>query len=780
MTVKNRNVHSNKYILGAALFVLSIYLVFLLISSQVTHTSQSRSFDTLGPYARQMAREIRRDAESDLKQMEHVAQMISDQDLSEREGLKLLDGGMMVFDPVVWYPDGRTLQADGGGSAVFPELTFEEEAEKGPHLSGLTKDGQETVWCSFVPVVKDGETCVLLAGLADQERMKELYQIDAFSGGVQSYLVEGKSGRFLMGARKAEETIHSFESYKVKKGYQMEQMLADIEAGRSGQIIFYSPGDSTWMYSNYEPVGINDWMLMLALPEDAALAGTRRIRGIFYLLAGLEALILAVYFMWLINARVQEAKKKEHELSRAQYILSIEKILFDTPRDPELIVAALEKIAEVLTAKETFFLINKPGEKRLFLWADDKTKKRQKWDDGPLLNAFPRLYEKLIEEGQIISYDLSGLKQELAEEFGLMKDYGVQSLMMIPVKNLKEEPVGILGALDMKEEWKTAEPLDSVMLSFSMALNNIESFRTIKRMGMMDELTGVWNRNRYQLMVETYEKGGDRSLACVYVDADGLHEFNNQYGHMSGDQMLKTIAEILKSEFGPEEVYRIGGDEFVVFCLGMNQEQVCRRIRNLEKQVIESGYHVSVGVEYRSTCPLVYEMVKRAEEKMYEAKHRYYERQDVNLQSREMNRQLEATLMEKRDLDTFREILSSKYLGVYILNPATDTMRCIYIPPYFERIFQEAGGKYSLAVKQYMMEFVRPEYHTEFLKVLDYDWLEERLRAGKEPTVRFQKTNGEYLLLKIHRYPDETGQSRESVWFFEKTNRRDLAMWEEI
>ena len=85
-----------------------------------------------------------------------------------------------------------------------------------------------------------------------------------------------------------------------------------------------------------------------------------------------------------------------------------------------------------------------------------------------------------------------------------------------------------------------------------------------------------------------------------------------------------------------------------------------------------------------------------------------------------MNRKLEETLMEKRNLDVFRAVLSSKYLGVYIVDLKVDTFRSIYIPSYFDEAALKSGGKFSEAVKIYMRQYAREEYHAAFLEFLDY------------------------------------------------------------
>lgn len=55
------------------------------------------------------------------------------------------------------------------------------------------------------------------------------------------------------------------------------------------------------------------------------------------------------------------------------------------------------------------------------------------------------------------------------------------------------------------------------------------------------------------------------SAICVYIDANGLHELNNERGHEAGDLMLRFVAESLMEQFPKGSLYRVGGDEFVVF-----------------------------------------------------------------------------------------------------------------------------------------------------------------------------------------------------------------------
>lgn len=148
---------------------------------------------------------------------------------------------------------------------------------------------------------------------------------------------------------------------------------------------------------------------------------------------------------------------------------------------------------------------------------------------------------------------------------------------------------------------------------------------TIRRMAETDQLTGLKNRASYQLRLDRMGVLAEHSFYCIYADANGLHEINNTQGHEAGDRMLCYVATVLGNLFGSENVYRVGGDEFVV--LGSNTEpEVIRDLIERAKLAISSAnYHVAMGMTFRERCETDVEgMIKQAEKAMYEDKDAYY------------------------------------------------------------------------------------------------------------------------------------------------------------
>lgn len=62
--------------------------------------------------------------------------------------------------------------------------------------------------------------------------------------------------------------------------------------------------------------------------------------------------------------------------------------------------------------------------------------------------------------------------------------------------------------------------------------------------------------------------------------------------------MLHYIGKVIISQFGSDNAYRIGGDEFVVFCKDISEEEMSRKISQMEEQIEMKDYHVSAGVAW--------------------------------------------------------------------------------------------------------------------------------------------------------------------------------------
>ena len=177
----------------------------------------------------------------------------------------------------------------------------------------------------------------------------------------------------------------------------------------------------------------------------------------------------------------------------------------------------------------------------------------------------------------------------------------------------------------------------STIFIMSIKMRALSQSRQIEYLGHTDLLTGLKNRNYYENRLEKYPKLCRSGLICVYADVNGLHEVNNSQGHQAGDRMLREVAEAMQRTFGPEDTYRVGGDEFVAFCVNARPEAVSADLDRLRHELSEKGYHVSFGTAAhgKEQGPInMQELVKEAENAMFSEKREYYRQPDHNRRNR--------------------------------------------------------------------------------------------------------------------------------------------------
>lgn len=281
-----------------------------------------------------------------------------------------------------------------------------------------------------------------------------------------------------------------------------------------------------------------------------------------------------------------------------------------------------------------------------------------------------------------------------------------------------------------------------------------------------DALTKLYNRGKYEQDIVKLQEDKVDSFTCIYIDTVGLHEINNHLGHAAGDHMLCSVAEGIRQNFTNSWAYRIGGDEFVVFCFNEKEADIKQAIANLKEVLKQEEYEISVGMEMNSSDLPVMEIINRAEYAMRYDKEQFYKQNGEERQMRSLNYKLEKILLEKQDASRFLNAIAAEYKGVYMVNPDTDTCRSIYIPEYFSEILKKNDGVFSKAIRMYCSTLVSEKNQELFQKVFDYDYIFRQIKQGNQIIFTYEKKDGSHIRLQITIYDSNSSDTNEILWIF--------------
>ena len=148
-----------------------------------------------------------------------------------------------------------------------------------------------------------------------------------------------------------------------------------------------------------------------------------------------------------------------------------------------------------------------------------------------------------------------------------------------------------------------------------------------------DMLTTVYNRRAFKDSIDqliSLSKRHHQSLSLVMVDIDYFREINTKYGHLGGDEVLRSLAKLLQNKARAEDVVaRYGGEEFVILLPSTHLQkaaQFAERLRALVEQTVfyfqDQSIHLTVSCGVASTEGEFDSMalIKQADEKLYLAK----------------------------------------------------------------------------------------------------------------------------------------------------------------
>ena len=224
--------------------------------------------------------------------------------------------------------------------------------------------------------------------------------------------------------------------------------------------------------------------------------------------------------------------------------------------------------------------------------------------------------------------DLEVIRETAPQWYKSLTGAKVQSLVLLPLQ-YNGITLGFIWVtnFDTSNTIYIRETLELSAFFVASEIANYQLLSKLDYLSHMDLLTGLMNRNSMNNRVSQFLDGEvpHKSLAIVFADLNGLKPVNDNKGHDAGDTLLRNAAWLLKETFADGEIYRAGGDEFLIIELDKSKEELEAKVEKLrEKSKIPGNISFSLGLHYDKDGGDIRTAMHLADVQMYEDKKLYY------------------------------------------------------------------------------------------------------------------------------------------------------------
>lgn len=451
------------YVIATAIILLSLLGFSAAFVLKVYFSTESSCYDELFTETDDAISGLEANIRSDRTMLRVIAGMIGnadDIDSIEVSGyLTNYDYNNLITQIGILLPDDEQMISKGRRSSLKGTLSFSKESIQGEHITSSAAYGSNSnsnTIRNFVPIRKDGICTALLFSSASSSNIAKAWLPCIYEKKGFCYVVDRRTGEIIINTSSDQiKDIHDISFKQTNSSYTKDGTISNILEGKKGYSVFSSSISSEKLYMCYLPFGIEDWEMVVFVPESAVFSEVSPINNAVYKMILMSVIAIIIYAIWLIRevrASINDTEKKAN----------------------------------------------------------------------------------------------------------------------------------------------------------------------------IDVLTGLPNRNRYEAYLKSLNGSSER-LMCLFIDVNGLHELNNTKGHFAGDQMLRFIADTLKVLFSSEHIYRIGGDEFVVFQSGKTEKEIKECLGSFNDSLARNDYHAAVGKCVYEENMSVNQLIVNAEKEMYESKKKYYD-----------------------------------------------------------------------------------------------------------------------------------------------------------
>lgn len=233
-------------------------------------------------------------------------------------------------------------------------------------------------------------------------------------------------------------------------------------------------------------------------------------------------------------------------------------------------------------------------------------------------------YETFFHNEPLLLTDMEKLCRDMPALSKVLSPEQVRRMILIPLL-AKAEVVGFVRIDDPPEKQMNAvAEMCKILSHFIVSLiQQRDLIRNLEQISFRDQMTGAMNR--YALNSYLARAHLERDMGLIYCDLIGLKRVNDRFGHASGDRTIIQAYQVLGGMFPEDQIFRMGGDEFLVVREGVGREKFQESVEQLKAAAVSSRCWLSIGSAWCQAGGKSFnDLMNEADENMYENKRTYY------------------------------------------------------------------------------------------------------------------------------------------------------------
>ena len=232
-------------------------------------------------------------------------------------------------------------------------------------------------------------------------------------------------------------------------------------------------------------------------------------------------------------------------------------------------------------------------------------------------------YNRFEQDRNVVIADVESLKELDPLVYNSLSTQGIHSLVVSPLI-IEDKIIGFYGTDNPPAElMHNIQDMAWIIGHFLVSLlKKRELIAHLAELSYFEQLTGFQNRHAMEAYINHSQTA--ESIGIIYCDVMGLKKINDSEGHQAGDALLLRASDCLKKHFARTELYRIGGDEFLVICEGIDKGDFNARIETLRYDMAQNNAMMALGSIWCEQTDDIEKLIIDADKLMYAEKQAYY------------------------------------------------------------------------------------------------------------------------------------------------------------